>query len=349
MVPSMSASALVAVVSLAMVQGSPPASTRPQSARPDSAAARGRSVEGVAPPLRAEPKVVDFGFLMPNTPGVGTVMLTNTSEAPITIETVSASCKCTTINKIDGVVIAPGAVQSLEVKLDGAPAMGMRRSSVKIIVSGFGRPLDIPVRAEVSLPVRIVPPYVNAVGGKNLTGRVIVESIDRSPFRVLSTVGGSLRAEGDTDAAAPARASYIYGYDLVASADALPQFLYFETDSPKAPLVEVRVRSEKIDRSQAIDLLDTRALAGRVAPGGSAELAFTTRTARQRVDRVELDAGAPAGSRVELVGVDATADGGQSIRVKVAFPADAQGIVRVPLSISAGAVTQSAEVIASVR
>ncbi len=331
-----------------------PAPAEPAPTKPTSTpVARGRTAEdratraaGVAaPPLSAEPKVVDFGFLLPNTPGIGTVTLTNTTGAPVTIDSVVASCKCTTINKLDGVVIEPGKSQSLEVKLDGAPSMGTRRSSVKVIVAGSGRPLDIPVRAEVSLPVRTVPPYVNAVGGKNLSGRFVVESIDKSPFRVLSTLGGTMIEEGagTTDSARP---SHVMAYDITAMADALPTHLYVETDSERAPLVEVRVRSERIDRSQSIDFLDTRAVLGRVTPGASCEAVLVTRTARQKVERVTCES---PGASVKLLVVDATEEGGQRVRLKVTMPTDAVGIVRVPFTVWSGESAQAAEVVASVR
>lgn len=307
---------------------------------------RSRPVPAAAlSPLQAEPSNVDFGFLPPNTPGVGKVTLKNTSDKPVKIELVQASCKCTTTTDLNGKEIPPGGEVALEVKLDGAPAMGVRRSSVKVIVEGGFRPLDIPVKGEVSLPVRIVPPYVNAVGGKNLSGRVVVESIDKKPFRILAMHGAQMSVEG-ADAGAEPRASYIVSYDLTEIAKSLPSHLYLETDAPSAAIVDLKVRSETIDVSRTIDLLDKRAVVGVLQPGVASEAIFTTRNARHQIDKVTTPSPDIA---VEFVRVDPAKDGGFTVVVKVTPRAGFTGFLQVPVTLWAGEVSQSGEIIVSVR
>ena len=102
-------------------------------ARPEAAPARAIAD---APPMVSEPASIDFGFLPPNTPGEGIVLLRNTSDKPLTINLVQPSCKCTTISDLVGKQIPPGGTVELQIKLDGAPAMGVRRSSVKVMVDG---------------------------------------------------------------------------------------------------------------------------------------------------------------------------------------------------------------------
>ena len=111
-------------------------------ARPEAAPAR--AIAG-APPMVSEPASIDFGFLPPNTPGEGIVLLRNTSDKPLTINLVQPSCKCTTTSDLVGKQIPPGGNVELQIKLDGAPAMGVRRSSVKVMVDGYGSALDVAV------------------------------------------------------------------------------------------------------------------------------------------------------------------------------------------------------------
>ncbi len=297
-------------------------------------------------PLKADPAFIDFGFLPPNTPGVGTVILTNTSDKPVKIELVQPSCKCTTTTDLNGKEIPPGGTETLQVTLEGAPSMGMRRSSVKVMVEGGSRPLDIAIKGEVSLPVRIVPPYVNAVGGKNLTGRVVVESIDKKPFKILGTHGGTLTVQGLDGAAAEPRASYLVAYDLTALAGALPTHLYLETDAVGAAVVDLRVRSETIDRSTTIDLLDKRAVLGAMKAGVPSEATFTTRNARYAVNKATSTSSDIA---VEFVRADRSKDGGLTIEVKVTPREGFTGFLQAPITLWAGEVSQQAEVIASVR
>ncbi|MSR29844.1 MAG: DUF1573 domain-containing protein [Phycisphaerales bacterium] len=301
---------------------------------------------GTLPPLTADPPVMDFGFLAPNTPGIGTITLTNASDAPLTIELVQPSCKCTTITKLDGTVIAPGASEHLKIKLDGAPAMGMRRSSVKVMVEGFGRPLDIPVKGEVSLPIRTVPPYVNAVGGKNLMGRMVVESLDRKPFRILSTFGAPMTVQGLDGPDAPPRASYLVAYDLTGSADNLPTHLYIETDCAEAAVADVRVRNETIDRSMTIDLVDKRSVIGRMTAGEPSEAIFTTRNARHAVDKATSDS---ADIAVEFMKAERAKDGGLMVVVRVTPRAGFKGFLKAPFTLWAGEIQQVVEVIGSVQ
>lgn len=318
----------------------PPAAT----ARP-APPARPRSGE-ILPPLIAEPTSMDFGFLPPNTSGEGMILLRNTSDAPVIIKIVQPSCKCTTTTDLIGKQIAPGGTTELQIKLDGAPAMGMRRSSVKIFVEGFVSPLEVAVKGEVSLPVRTVPPYINAVEQKNLTGRFVVESLDGKPFRILSSTGAPLSIEGLDAAPDQPRLSYIVGYDLTAFTEDLPSYILLETDAPGAGVVEQRVRGAKIPKKYSVALTDTRCNIGLIPAKTSKNALFTITNPGLTVDSVSTTS---TDATIKLAATEPAKGGGLNVIITVTPRDGVTGIVRVPVDLSVNGRTVPLEIIANVR
>lgn len=319
--------------------------SKPENA-PPAARPTGDRATPAKPPLKANPVSMDFGFLAPNTPGVGTVELRNTSDSPLTIELVQPSCKCTTINDLAGRVIAPGEAVGLEIKLDGAPAMGVRRSSVKIIVAGFARPLDISIKGEVSMPVRTVPAYINAVDNKNLTGRFVVESIDRKPFRILSTRGAPVTFDAPVGVDSEPKSTYIVSYDLTELVGAMPGFVYFETDSPGAAVVDIRVRNERTVKPVSIRMQDMRCNIGLVQVGIASEAKFTVIDPLQSVESVATTS---KDASVELVRTEKGEGRNTIVIVKVTPMAGVKGLLVVPITLHSKGASQEVEVIASVK
>ena len=312
-------------------------------ARPEAAPARAIAD---APPMVSEPASIDFGFLPPNTPGEGIVLLRNTSDKPLTINLVQPSCKCTTISDLVGKQIPPGGTVELQIKLDGAPAMGVRRSSVKVMVDGFGRALDVAVKGEVSLPVRIVPPYINAIEQKNMTGRVILESTNKKPFRILSSLGGPISIQGFDDTKDEPRSSYVVGYDLTALSKDLPSYVYFETDAPEAGVVDVRVRHENAPKKPLISVMDVRCNVGFIASGTSKEALFTLTnpgTVLESVTTTSVDA------TVALARTEPAKSGGVNAFITVKPRDGFTGILLLPITFKTATLSADFQVIASVR
>ena len=300
-----------------------------------------------APPLVADPVALDLGFLAPNTPGEGTVTIKNTGTLPVTINAVVASCKCTTINDLVGKIIAPSGSETITIKLDGAPAMGVRRSSVKVTVDGFARALDIAVKGEVSLPVRVVPPYINAIEQKNLTGRLIIESLDRKPFRILSEKGGGgFSIQGFDGATEAPRSSYVVSYDLSASAKDLPSHLLFETDAVGAGVVDVRVRSERAPKKPAIQFSDVRCNLGLIPAKSSKEALFTIANGTRVVESVTTTS---SEATIALARTEPGNDGARNVFITVTPAAEFAGILVLPIVLKTATHRAELEVIASVR
>ncbi len=330
---------------------SPPPPTDPakQPARGRDGAAPAQPRTGApVPPLAAEPPTADLGFLAPNTAGEGTVRILNTGSTPLTISQVQPSCKCTTLDNLVGKVIEAGSSIEMKVKLEGAPAVGPRNSSVKIMVDGFTRPLDIPVRAEVTLPVRCVPPYVNAVEGKNLIGRLVLESIDGKPFKILSMTGAPMVVQyGDGPQDAP-RSSWVVTYDIsgVPAGSLLPAFLLFETDAAGAGVVDVRVRSRNPPQKPKIPVIEQRLNIGRVAKGTSGTATFVFKLKDMKVDSVTTTS---PDATVELAATAPGAEDGTAVSVRITPRADASGIITVPIAVRAGPRAADVEAVLSVR
>ncbi len=297
-------------------------------------------------PLVADPPSLDLGFLAPNVAGAGKVVLRNTGDKTLTITHVQPSCKCTTPSNLVGTQIPPGGTADLEIKLDGASAMGARNSAVKVMVEGYARALDVSIKAEVSLPIRIVPPYINAIEKKNLTGKIILESIDRKPFRILSSSGAPISIEGFDPAVDAPRNSYIVGYDLTATTAQQPGFIYFETDAPDAGVVDVRIRSDKPPKKSALAVADGRCNVGLIAAGTSKEAVFTLAN-----PTVELESVATTSpdAIVALVRTEVVKDVGRKVYVTVTPREGFSGILLLPVTLKSPALSGEVLIVASVR
>ena len=311
--------------------------------RPD--AVEPRAIAEVLP-LVSEPANMDFGFLPPNTAGEGIVLLRNTSDKPLTINLVQPSCKCTTTSDLVGKQIPPGGTVELQIKLDGAPAMGVRRSSVKVMVDGCGRALEVVVKGEVSLPVRIVPPYINAIEQKNMTGRVILESTNKKPFRILSSLGGPISIQGFDDTKDEPRSSYVVGYDLTAFSTDLPPYIFFETDAPDAGVIDVRVRQAKVPKKPMIAVMDVRSNVGLIPSGTSKEALFILTNPGIVLESVTTTS---TDATVALARTE-PAKGGDTNAFVTVTPRDGfTGILLLPVTFKTATLSADFEVIASVR
>ena len=311
--------------------------------RPD--AVEPRAIAEVLP-LVSEPANMDFGFLPPNTAGEGIVLLRNTSDKPLTINLVQPSCKCTTISDLVGKQIPPGGTVELQIKLDGAPAMGVRRSSVKVMVDGCGRALEVVVKGEVSLPVRIVPPYINAIEQKNMTGRVILESTNKKPFRILSSLGGPISIQGFDDTKDEPRSSYVVGYDLTAFSTDLPPYIFFETDAPDAGVIDVRVRQAKVPKKPMIAVMDVRSNVGLIPSGTSKEALFILTNPGIVLESVTTTSN---DATVALARTEPAKGGGVNAFVTVTPRDGFTGILLLPVTFKTATQSADFQVIANVR
>jgi hypothetical protein len=188
------------------------------------------SVSGLCP-LRAEPEALDFGFVRPGQDRTGQITLTNDSPEPVTIAAIQPTCTCTTTTKLAGTVVPPAEVP------------GPKRASLKVVAEGAGRVLEIRVRAEVSDAVRAVPMAILPPPNGPAEGRIVIESLDRQPFSVLSSDRRAPSFIGFDPKRFNPESTYVIRTDLGTLAQkSIPALWLIETDRSDCPVIAVRVR-----------------------------------------------------------------------------------------------------------
>lgn len=252
-----------------------------KTAAPAASSTPAAPVQG-PPPIQLRPPSLDFGFVPPSSASKGSVELVNTADRPLKILAVQPSCKCTTISDLAGKEIPAGGSVELEATLDAQPAHGPKRAQIRVLVEGYTQVVTVQLQAEVALPVRVTPPYINAVEGKNQTGRLVVQATDGKPFRICSAHGLPPRYLGFDPATEELRSQYLLEYDVADFGSRLPRYFVIETDRPDAPLVDVLLRHENSFPAINIRMKDYRIPAGVLATGQSKE--FTIRL-DNRIDR----------------------------------------------------------------
>ncbi len=226
-----------------------------------------------APPIEVVPPVLDFGFIPPNEDARGSVQLHNRGSEPLLILAAEPSCKCTTLSDLGGTIIEPGGMVEMEAMLDGAPNTGPKNASIKVLVDGYAVVKTIDLKAEIALPIRTVPPHINAVRGQNRQGRIVVQSNDGRPFSICAVHGETPRFLGFDPATDAPASQYVVLYDLDRLAEPFPRYFVIETDQEDVPVVDVYLRHEttlpKINQNLKMKG-GYRFAVGRIPQGGSA-------------------------------------------------------------------------------
>ena len=298
------------------------------------------------PPITATPQRLDFGFMLPNTNARGTVTLTNGSTAPVTLLSVTPSCKCTTITDAAGVTIEPGKSFVIETELSGAPMQGIRRSQLKIIAKGYARPINVAVQGEVALPVRAVPAYINLVGERARTGETIIESTDGMPFRVLSVNGKTAtvvpqEAPGDVHARHKLAWSFPEG-------EAVGDFWIIETDHPSCALVDVRIRNANPIKRPVLRMREYRINAGRIDPVDGVRIEVQSKDATAPFDVVSVKGGVACPVTAELVESHQEDEGMVAVIQLKPLP-DARGFFADTLIVGSGGKLQELDLFGTIR
>jgi hypothetical protein len=291
-------------------------------------AERSGPVQGM-PPIRLEPPVLDFGFVPPSSASTGVVKLVNPTDAPLKILAVQPSCKCTTISDLEGQTIPARGSLDLEATLDAAAAPGPKKAQIRVLVDGYTQVVVVELKAEVALSVRVTPPYINAVEGKNQSGRLVVQSTDGKPFRICSTHGMPPRYVGFDPATDEPRSQYLVEYDVADLGDRIPRYWVVETDRADAPLVDVLLRHERSFPNFNIRMKDYRISAGVVPVGGSGE--FKIRL-ENRTDPVTTAISRSPAGKVEFVS-ESVGEEETEVTLRLTPAAGTEGFLYLPFTI----------------
>lgn len=101
-----------------------------------------------APPVEAEPQVVNLGAVQRNQTLPVSTTVRNTSDEPIRIARSSANCGCTTAD-LSGTVIPAGEAVDIEAQFDTQTRVGPKTSTITLAFAEYARPVQIQIRADV--------------------------------------------------------------------------------------------------------------------------------------------------------------------------------------------------------
>jgi hypothetical protein len=273
--PSRAAVALALASAWAASGGSPAQVSAPAGA-PVRPAAAPASVLAVEPPL------IDFGRVSPGSRHPARFLLRNLSGGPVTVARATPSCKCTDLSDVVGKTIAPGAAIELTATLAVPGSPGQKDAEVLIALQGVPGVARARMQADVTMPVRVEPAYVDALKGAQ-EGDIRVASVDGAPFRITAAGGKAPSFVGFDPAADAPRAEYRVRWrtqDL--GAPAIPQWWVIDTDRADCPQVPLRIRHEttgsRFDPGRTARFWfvpESIVLAGRVRPDTPIELRTT--------------------------------------------------------------------------
>jgi hypothetical protein len=241
-----------------------------------------------APPLVFEPPSLDLGLLAQGRSASGTVGVRNVGQVPVTIAATRASCSCTYAQDLSGTVVGPGEAVEMTAELTPKPGLGNKHEQIRVVAQGYRDYVVLDIHAEVSLPVRAIPPAIEAArpdGHGGITtiadqGTVVVSSLDARPFRVIRTNGSEPQFVGFDPARDEPRGEYTLRWDLRGyTPQTIPWYWVVETDHPEAPVVDLRVQHEWTRNPQIKPRwnADNRLLGGVLRQGELTEVTTTLR------------------------------------------------------------------------
>ena len=237
-------------------------------------------------PISAEPAVADFGIVAPGTVVSKTIRLVNPLDRPVLIKLARPSCTCTTVDMTGKTIPAKGVLE-MPMSMKTSLSVGKKTAQVNMVFEGLDELLEIKLVAETAYAVRANPAYVDALAPERMKGYFELLSGDGTPFTVKS-VNGLPAQTADGTPMKPANRQVVQ-YDLARPGltQGVPPFLIVETDHPKCPVLDLRVRHETTRISPALNFAEFRANVGAVQNGSPVEFEIELKHAGElRVDGV---------------------------------------------------------------
>ncbi len=313
-------------------------------APPIEIVASGDTIDSL-PPIEVNPPSIDMGIAAPKHGMKGSTQLTNTGTKPLRIMAITPSCKCTTINDLVGTVIEPGKSIALNAALEPVSMPQTQNASLRILVEGYGKILEVPVKGEVAMPVRALPPMINAVQGQPQVGRVVIESVDKKPFTICAISGRKPEYIGFTPGTDEPRAMYLVKYDLSTWTPEFPAYLVVETDRPDCPVFDIWVRSERTIPRPGLRMKEYRLNAGRIDTGGSTDYVVELEDSGEEV--IAVESGSPT---VDMKLIGQVGDGKlRKLTLRITPKGPQSGLLYAPLTLYGREKDQPLILFASVR
>lgn len=285
------------------------------------------------PPITIDPPVLDFGIVPPSETRNGVVKIINTGTRELEILTVQPSCKCTTLEDLSGKKIPVGGFVELKAEMKAQSSPGGKKAEVKILIDGYTQVVNVVLRNEVSLPVRVTPAYLNVVPGQPESGRLVIESIDKQPFRICAVGGKTPNLVGFDPSKDEPRNQYLLDWDFKRDfPDGIaPRYWLIETDRADAPLLDVFVRHTSTFPKVAFKFTDYRHTFGRMEEGASHDF-FVEISELAPGERIATAATGSSNAKIDFLGVEA--DGTNTkINLRVTPNPGVQGLLYVPFTV----------------
>jgi hypothetical protein len=140
---------------------------------------------------------------------------------------------------------------------------------------GLGQVMVLKIEAETAYAVRATPNFIDALAPERVKGTFELQSADGTPFTV-KTVDGKPAMTADGSPMKPAT-KHTVRYDfsspsaLCSKFLAVPPFLIVETDHPKCPVLDLRVRHASTRITPAFGFAEFRANTSAMSPKSSME------------------------------------------------------------------------------
>ena len=278
---------LAPLLACLLLQGAP--------AQPQAPAGQRQGPQEIPGPIRADPATVNFGIVEPGTVVSATIKLNNPLDTPVTIKAAKPSCTCTTVDMTGKVIPARGSIE-MPMSMKTSHSVGLKVAQVNLVFEGLNQLMSVRLEAETAYAVRANPAYVDALAPERMAGFFEVMSTDGQPFTV-KTVDGKPAVTADGLPMKPA-ALQVVKYDLSSSGlhRAVPPFLIVETDHPKCPVLDLRVRHATTRIAPLLNLAEFRSNVGVLQNGTPAEFEIEVKHAREmrlsgvRTSRAEVEA-----------------------------------------------------------
>lgn len=232
-----------------------------------------RSIE-IPGPIRAEPANVNFGIVEPGSTVSATIKLFNPLDRDVRISAAKPSCTCTTIDMVGKTIPAGGSID-MPMSMKTAHTPGSKVAAVNMAFEGVTQVLVVKIEAETAYAVRATPNFIDALAAERMTGTFELSSSDGVPFTVKSVDGRPAMLADGTPMKPATR--HTLRYDVTQPSPlsnpylAVPPFLIIETDHPKCPILDMRVRHATTRITPAFGFAEFRANCGVMASKGSAE------------------------------------------------------------------------------
>jgi len=273
--------------------------------------------------------VLDFGFIPPREKAKGAFKLWNRGDKPLRIMAVQPSCKCTTTNDVTDKDIAPGEFVELDAEFEESNFPQPRKATIKILVDGYQRVMEIEMRGEVAYAIRSLPSVINVVSGQAKSGRFVIESIDKKPFRICNIHGEAPDYINFDPAADEPRASYVLKWDVTKYGDAPPGHWVVETDRADCPTLPVRLRHESNIPKPTFKLKQYNVNLGRVPINETVEVDVEMEDPGEPILTV---AAISEFARAEMTRTEVI-EGVMHVHVRITPKKDHEGLLHFPLVI----------------